>query len=119
MLQLLGLRIRGLAAAAIFPILPTAALFLGPLSLLYFDWLSRRPIQQLNRSLLEVRPHLKSTVLSCPGTAHPWCSQRGRCILKGSSGAAAALPSHLEVETASFEPGMLLCSGGGTLLLVR
>ena len=61
MLQLLGLRIQGLAAAAIFPILLTAALFLGPLSLLYFNWLSQRRVEQLNRSLLEVRYHVKST----------------------------------------------------------
>ena len=53
-LQLLGLRTPGLAAAAMFPVVLTAVLFLGPLSIPFFMWRSQRPIEQLNRSLLEV-----------------------------------------------------------------
>ncbi|CAL5226832.1 g9696 [Coccomyxa viridis] len=52
-LQLLGLRTKGLAAAALVPILLTALLFLGPLSLLVIKWLSGRRVEQLDRSLLE------------------------------------------------------------------
>ncbi len=58
-LQLLGLRTQGLAAAVLLPVLLTALLFLGPLSLLYFKWLSRRHIEQLDRSLLEVYSQAK------------------------------------------------------------
>ena len=61
-LQLLGLRTKGLAAAALVPILLTALLFLGPLSLLVIKWLSGRRVEQLDRSLLEVHSQAENAV---------------------------------------------------------
>ena len=61
-LQLLGLRTQGLAAAAIVPVLLTAVLFLGPLSLLFFKWHSRGHTEQLERSLLEVHIQAQCTM---------------------------------------------------------
>ena len=55
MLQLLGLRTHGLAAAAVLPVFLTAILFLGPLSLVYLKWQSSHYIDQINRTPLEVR----------------------------------------------------------------
>lgn len=53
-LQQLGLRLQGLAAAVMLPTVLTALLFLGPLSLLALKWRARDPIEQLIRSPLEV-----------------------------------------------------------------
>lgn len=53
-LQLLGLRLEGTAAAAVLPNLLTATLFLGPLSLLALKWRSGEPIEQVNRNPLQV-----------------------------------------------------------------
>ena len=53
-LQLLGLRLEGTAAAAVLPNVLTATLFLGPLSLLALKWRSGEPIEQLNRKPLQV-----------------------------------------------------------------
>ena len=61
-LQLLGLRTQGLAAAVLFPVLLTALLFLGPLSLLFVKRLSGRHVEQLDRSLLEVNSQAKISV---------------------------------------------------------
>jgi hypothetical protein len=61
-MQLLGLRIEGLAAAATLPVLLTAALFLGPLTVWAWDWHQgvlagrhSRPLIQVER-LLEFFP---------------------------------------------------------------
>lgn len=82
-LQLLGLRTQGLAAAAVVPVVLTAVLFVGPLSIPFLAWLSQRPIAQLSRSLLEVSSRAAEQYSAVLWRQNTSCSVLYRALWQG------------------------------------
>lgn len=94
-LQLLGLRLSGLGAAVTLPVLLTAALFLGPLTVWALDWYQGVLAGRRGRPLIQVeRLHLLSLLNICQTPVHCKASGNvwGAWVInkKGAYGCAAS-----------------------------